>query len=170
MNSPLPAAEIRELLGDSGFLRLYGQNTHLFVSDTPRRVSQDRLACVQHALLAHGFTATVAANSLLLIDLQPARWKALLDMFMLEEPVPFPLDETLHGVYALFRFLQRHPAAFEQQPMDMLRAALKRYAQKDGLTKLAPQLHAKCAQRLRQGQALPYALEKVLGAWITDQS
>ena len=169
MRNPLPVGEIRKLLGEHGFLRLYGQDTHLFVSDIPRRVSADELTLVRHVLLANGFTETLNSGDLLLIDLQPARWKALLEAFKPVAPATFPQNETLQGVYALSRLLKRHPAALEAQPMELLRAALKRYAEKDGLQTLAPQLHTRCAELLRQGKALPSALENVFYVWLTEQ-
>lgn len=169
MRNPLPTEEIRELLKDRGFLRLYGQDTHLFVSDMPRRVSQDEFSFVRQALAEHGFTAATTPGGLLLIDLQPARWKAMLESFRPTGPVPFPQDETLHGIYALSRLLSRHPAALKRQPMDMLRAALKRYAEKDGLAQLAPRLHARCAELLREGKPLPSALTNVLYIWLTER-
>ncbi len=169
MRNPLPVGEIRKLLGERGFLRLYGHDTYLFVSDIPRRVSQDELSLVRHALSANGFLETLDPSGLLLIDLRPARWKALLERFQSVKPASFPQDETLHGVYALAKLLSRHPAALELQPMDMLRAALKRYTDKDGLKILAPELHARCAQLLRQGKALPSALENVFYVWLTEQ-
>jgi hypothetical protein len=168
MKNPLPTEEIRELLGDRGFLRLYGQDTHYFISDIPRRVAGDELAPVLQALIGGGFTGTPDPGGLLLIDMQPERWKALLKPFRAAGPAAFPQDETLHGVYALARLLWRHPAAFELQPMDMLRAALKRYAEKDGLKMLAPRLHARCAELLRQGKPLPSALAGVLTVWLND--
>ncbi|MBE0600668.1 MAG: hypothetical protein IH607_02705, partial [Firmicutes bacterium] len=151
MRHPLPVGEIRKLLGEHGFLRLYGQDTHLFVSDIPRRVSGDELLPVRHALSANGFLETLDPGGLLLIDLQSERWEALLGRFQPVKPAPFPQQKPLLPVYALARLLSRHPATLERQPMDMLRAALKRYTQTDGLTQLAPQLHARCAELLRQG-------------------
>jgi hypothetical protein len=170
MRDPLPVREIREILGDKGFLRLYGQDTFLFVSDLPRRVSPDALAAAGKSLRECGFIAQVDLHKLLLIDMQPARWKALLESFQAAEATPFPQDETLHRVYALARLLMRHPSDFARQPMDMIRAAMKQYASEEGLPKFAPQLHARCAEKLRRGDALPSALAKVLFAWLGEHS
>ena len=169
MSTPLPAEEIRTLLGENGFLRLYGQDTHLFVSDIPRRVSRDALIGIRQALLQHGFTATADLSDLLLIDMQPERWKTLLSTFTPQQPVVFPRDEALHGVYALLRLLHLHPAGFEHQPLPLLRSVLKRYTDRDELIRLVPKLHAQCAQRLRQGKPLPSALENVFHVWIDKQ-
>lgn len=169
MITPLPAGEIRTLLGDRGFLRLYGQDTHLFISDIPRRVSRDAFDGIRQALLQHGFSITADPSDLLLIDLQPERWKTLLSTFTPRHPLAFPQDDALHGVYALRRLLHLHPAALEQQPMNLVRSVLKRYTERDELLGLIPQLHAQCAQRLRQGEALPSVLENVFHVWLLQQ-
>jgi len=170
MSNPLPVREIRGIIGDKGFLRLYGQDTFLYVSDLPRRVPADALVSIRQSLHDHGFLGRINSAGLLLIDLRPARWEAFLDAFPSAGETPFPHNESLHGVYALARLLSRHPSEFALQPADMVRAVLKRYAVKDELAKLAPRLHASCAERLRRGQPLPSALAKVLFFWLGEQS
>ena len=169
MSDPLPVQEIRDIIGDHGFLRLYGQDTFLFVSDLPRRVSAQELSAIRQSLRERGFETQVDSTNLLLIDLQPERWQILLNTFQGAKAVPFPRNDALHGVYALARLLGRHPAALAQQPMELLRAAFKRYNGKDGLPKLAPSLQARCAQLLRQGKPLPSALQNVLYVWLAKQ-
>lgn len=170
MKNPLPVQEIRELLGEKGFLRLYGPEPFLYISDAPRRVSADALLSMRQSLREHGFETQVEPKNLLLIDLQPTRWKTLLDSFEPAGELSFPQDETLHGVYALARLFKRHPSEFSKQPMEMIRVVLKRYAEKGGLQALAPQLTARCAEKLRCGQSLPSALADVLYVWLSEQS
>jgi hypothetical protein len=170
MNNPLPVRELREILGEKGFLRLYGQEQGLFVSDAARRSSVQELAHIRGQLIAQGFTAQTNPSGLLLINLQPGRWERLLRSFPHSESFRIPTDEGLLPVYALARLLIRHPAALENQPMDMIRAAFKRYAKKDGLPVLAPLLIAQCAQKIRRREPLPSSLADVLGSWLTEQN
>ena len=170
MNNPLPVRELQELLGDSGFLRLYGPDQCLFVSDAPRRISGEVLAHLRERLTAQGFTAHINASGLLLIDLQPGRWERLLRSFPHSEALRIPSDDGLLPVYALARLLIRHPATLENQPMDMIRAALKQYAKKDGLPVLSPRQLKQCARKLRGREPLPSALADVLGSWLTEQN
>ena len=169
MSNPLPVQEIRDIIGDHGFLRLYGQDAFLFVSDLPRRVSDIKLSGIRQSLRECGFETRVDTAGLLLIDLRLERWQALLNTFQSAAAVHFPPNDALHGVYALARLLERHPAAFEQQPMELVRAVFKRYGVKNGLPRLAPLLHARCALRLRQGKPLPSALKNVLYVWLAKQ-
>ncbi|MFH1512255.1 MAG: hypothetical protein ABIG45_02755 [Bacillota bacterium] len=168
MRNPLPAQELRRILGKQGFLRLYGQDQTLYVSDAPRRVPKETLERIQHTMREHGFAAETDSANLLCIDLQPARWKELLYSFPHLGGVPFPDDERLHVVYALARLLSRHPAEFELQPMELIRAALKQYGRKDGLIALAPQMLARCAEKLRRGEPLPSGLSHVLDTWLSE--
>ncbi|MBN1777162.1 MAG: hypothetical protein JW811_03485 [Clostridiales bacterium] len=168
MRNPLPVREIRKILGDQGFLRLYGQDTFVYISDVPRRTSADIIISMRQSLRKHGFTTQVDASQLLLIDLQPSRWKALLNTFQKAKTAPFPRDETLHPVYALARLLELHPSDCTRQPTDMIRAVFKQYAVKGGLPKLAPRLHARCAEKLRRGEPLPSVLAKVLYVWLAE--
>ena len=170
MRDPLPAEELRNILGPNGFLRLYGQDRFLYVSDAPRRVPRETLARLQYTMRETGFAVETGPSDLLLIDLQPSRWERLLSSFPLAEAAPFPDDGRLLDVYALMRLLMRHPSAFELQPMDPVRAVLKRYSLRDGLPALAPRLIAQCAQRLRRKAPLPSALANVLFTWIAEQN
>lgn len=170
MKNPLPAEELRNMLGSNGFLRLYGQDQFLYVSDAPRRVSRETLARLQYTMRETGFTAETGPSDLLLIDLQPSRWERLLRSFSHAEAALFPGDGRLLDVYALMRLLMRHPSAFELQPMDPVRAVMKRYTQRDGLPALAPLLIAQCAERLRRKAPLPTALADVLYSWILEQN
>ncbi len=170
MRNPLPAQELRRILGKQGFLRLCGQDRYLFVSDAPRRVSKETLERIQHTMREHGFSAETDSANLLCIDLQPARWRELLDSFPRVVGMPFPDDERLHGVYALARLLSRHPAEFELQPMELIRMALKQYGRKDGLIALAPRMHARCAEKLRRGEPLPSGLSHVFYTWLGERT
>ncbi len=170
MRNPLPAEELRNILGSNGFLRLYGQDRFLYVSDAPRRAPRETLAQLQYTMRETGFTVETGPSGLLLIDLQPSRWERLLRSFPHAETAPFPGDGRLLDVYELMRLLRRHPSAFERQPMDPIRAVLKRYTRRDGLPALAPRLTAQCAEWLRQKAPLPSALADVLFTWISEQN
>lgn len=169
MRDPLPAEELRNMLGRNGFLRLHGQDRFLYVSDAPRRVPPKTLAQLQYTMREAGFAVETAPSNLLLIDLQPYRWEELLNSFPSAEAAAFPGDDRLLDVYALVRLLKRHPSALEVQPMDMIRAVFKNYRGKDGLPVLAPKLLSQCAERLRRNAPLPSALADVLISWISEQ-
>ena len=168
MRNPLPVQEIREVLGEKGFLRLYGQDTFLYVSDIPRRASAQALVSICQSFQERGFVTQVDSKNLLLIDLQPMQWNALLHSFGSAKQTTIPQNETLHGVYALARLLMRHPADLQEQPMEMIRAVFKQYSNEGKLQILAPVLHALCAKKLRNGQALPAALAQVLFTWLSQ--
>ena len=170
MRDPLPAEELRAIIGQNGFLRLYGQDQFLYVSDAPRRVSPETMARMRYTMREAGFTDEIDPSYLLLIDLQPYRWKALLNSFPNAGAVGFPDDDRLLNVYALMRLLNRHPSDFDRQPMDMVRTVLKRYRGPDGLPALAPGLLSRCSERLRQNAPLPSVLANVLYAWLTEQN
>lgn len=170
MTDPLPVREIREIIGDKAFVRLYGQDTFLYISDAPRRMGGEELHRIIKLLHEGGWITRVDSSGLLLIDLAPARWEALLGSFPVALPVAFPQNEALHGVYALARLLQKHPAGFAVQPMEWIRGAMKRLTVKGGLIAYAPQMQEACAALLRLGQPLPSALENVFNAWLTEQS
>jgi len=169
MRNPLPVQELQEILGTNGFLHLYGQDQVLFVSDAPRRISQEALARIRRTMTAQGFTAQISPSNLLLIDLQPGRWERLLCSFPHAEAVSVPADDRWLDVYALARLLMRHPSALENQPMEMIRAVFKRYARKDGLPVLTPLLLSQCAQKIRCREPLPSALADILVFWLTEQ-
>lgn len=170
MRNPLPVREIREILGDQGFLRLYGQDQFLYISDAPRMVSGDTLTRMQNTMRERGFIVQTDPSDLLLIDLRPERWEALLNTFQSAAAAAFPQDERLIGVYALARLVSRHPSDFARQPMDMIRSVLKQYGIKDGLPTLAPKLYTRCAEKLRRGEPLPSALANALSTWLYEQS
>ena len=170
MTHPLPTGEVQAILGrDNGFLRLYGQDSFLYISDAPRRVASGRLHTMQKAMREQGFVTQITENNLLLIDLQPIRWRMLLAAFPRFGIEPFPQDDRLLAVYALARLLSRHPSPLEQQPMEPVRAVLKRYGQTDSLPAIAPRLIGLCAERLRRKQPLPSALADVLYTWLEEQ-
>ena len=169
MRDPLPAEELRTIIGQNGFLRLYGQDQFLYVSDAPRRVSPETMARMRDTMREAGFAVETDPSSLLLIDLQPCRWKALLSSFPNAGAAAFPDDDRLLDVYAFMRLLRRHPSDSDRQPMEMIRAVLKRYCGPDGLPALAPGLLSRCAEKRRQNAPLPSALANVLYSWLTEQ-
>ena len=169
MNTPLPARELQDMLGGRAFLRLYGPDTFVYVSDAPRRVTPDDLARIRVSMREKGFETQTGESGLLLIDLQPSRWERLLSAFPHAVTPPFPNDDRLLRPYALLRLLQLHPAAWEDQPMELIRAAVKHLGRKNGFAVLAPRLLEQCAQRLRRKEPLPSALADVLAYWISEQ-
>ena len=168
MTNPLPVQEIRAILQDQAFVRLYGQDTFLYISDAPRRMPGDTLIRILQAMDSRDWIAEIDSSNLLLIDLKPGRWKALLDSFPYTDLVPIPQNEALHGVYALARLLAKHPSPFEAQPMEWIRGAMKRLAVKGGLQEYALQLHTACAAMLRSKKPLPSALANVFNAWLAE--
>lgn len=169
MKSPLPTQEVQAILGKYGFVRLYGQEEFLYISDAPRRVASETILLIQKTMQEQGFTTAIGETNLLLIDLQPDRWETLFNAFPHTESFSMPEEERLLGVYALARLLARHPAPLNRQPMVPFRAVLKRYDAADGLPALAPRLQEQCAQWLRQSMPLPAALADVLFTWLQEQ-
>ena len=169
MRNPLPVQELRDILGENGFLRLYGTDDAIFISDVPRRVNAEVLTHIRHMMQEQGFTVQITTGNLLLMDLSQARWEQLLSSFQNAKPIPFPDDDRLTDVYTLIRLLMRHPSALQEQPKELIRAALKRYPEKDGFPKLAPLLLEQCAIRLRHHAPLPSALADVMYTWLMEQ-
>jgi hypothetical protein len=169
MNAPLPGRELREILGGRAFLRLYGPDTFVFVSDAPRRVTAEELAQIRHSMREKGFDTQESESGLLLIDLQSSRWDGLLNAFPRAGKLPLPKDDRLAQLFALHRLLRLHPSAFQNQPMEPVRAVMKQFGRKDGLPALAPRLLEQCAQRLRRNEPLPSALADVLAYWLLEQ-
>jgi len=145
------------------------QEDSLYISDAPRRVASDTLIQFHKTMQEQGFSTQINPQNLLLIDLQPIRWRMLLGTFPHFGVEPFPQEDRLLDVYALARLLTRHPSPFEQQPLPFIRAVLKRYDRIDSLPALAPLLHSRCAERLRRNQPLPSALADVLYTWLEEQ-
>ena len=169
MKNPLPAQELREILAGKGFLRLYGQDSFVYVSDVARRVSAGELKSIMETMRERGFSLQISHAGLLLIDLLPERWEALFRSFQPVEPAPFPTVDLQIDVYALARLLGRHPSPFSRQPMELVRAMLKRFHGASGLPALARGMLGQCAQRLRRGEPLPSALADGLTVWLADQ-
>ena len=169
MNAPLPGRELREILGGRAFLRLYGPDTFLYVSDAPRRVPAGDLERIRLTMREKGFDTQINPSGLLLIDLQPSRWERLLRAFPRAGALPLPGDDRLAQLYALTRLLRLHPAAFQNQPMEPIRAVMKQFGRKGGLPALAARLMEQCAQRLRRSEPLPSALADVLAFWLMEQ-
>ena len=170
MKRPLPTRELQAILGrNNGFLRLYGQDSFLYISDAPRKAASETLQILQNTMRERGFVSQISENNLLLIDLQPIRWRMLLSTFPCFGVEPFPRDDRLLAVYALARLLSRHPSPLEIQPLEPVRAVLKRYDQPNTLPALVPRLISQCAERLRRKQPLPSALADVLFTWLKEQ-
>lgn len=169
MINPLPTLELKEILAGKGFLRLYGQDSTVFVSDIPRKASADELKSVVETMRERNFYPLINPAGLLLIDLQLERWEALLRSFQPAGTETFPVCDSQIDVYALARLLRLHPSPPERQPMEFVRAALKRFHDADGLAELARGMLKQCSRRLRRGEPLPSALADALDVWLEDQ-
>ncbi len=170
MRHPLPTREVQAILGsNNGFLRLYGQDDFVYISDAPRRAASETIRDMQKTMREQGFVSHIDESNLLLIDLEPIRWRMLLEVFPRFGVEPFPQDDRWLEVYALARLLARHPSPIDRQPMEPVRAVLKRYDRKNSLPALMPQLISQCAERLRRKLPLPSVLADVLYTWLKEQ-
>lgn len=168
MNSPLPQAEVRALLGGGCFLRRADRDTALFVTDAPRRLTEAALADRERFLAAAGFRCGATPSGLWQIDPDESRWVSILRPYADVPPAGFPANEALWEVYALARLLRAHPSPWENQPREAIRGVLKRLDRTAELLRYAPALLTECAVRLRHRQALPCAASPLLDAWLAQ--
>jgi len=165
---PLPQKELAALLGDGCFLRRAKDDGALFVTDAPRRFAPEKLSAVEAALKARGFCCSLTPRALWRVDLAQARYVNLFTAYRYAEPPPFPADERLMRVYALARLLAAHPAPWEEQPPELLRALLKRCGRPAELLQIAPRVLETCARSLREHRPLPSAAAGMLYQWLTE--
>jgi hypothetical protein len=165
--NPLPQEELAALM-DGCLLHRARSDDALYVSDAPRRLPEAKLGVLETSLSQHGFVCVRTERGLWKIDLSAARYRRLYEAFGNPAPVPFPADERNLDVYALTRLLTAHPAPRKAQPMEPLRAVLKRYARPAELRTLAARLLPDCAERLRKHQSLPYAAAGLLARWLRE--
>ena len=166
MNIFPPQAEVRAALGEGCFVKRSDDPAALFISDAPRRFAADQLIQAEQSLLQHGFTCERTPNALWRIDLTEARWLMLAERFGAVAPTAFPERKTLHGVYALARLLQAHPAPWPAQPREMLRQMLQNWNQPVMMETQAIHWTGDCAKRLRAHLPLPHAGAGILFAYI----
>jgi len=148
----------------SPMLRVSREDDCLWVCDLPRRAANAEAVCI--TLTEMGFSVTLDKKSLL--------WKIdVLDYVAIDKPTPdevgVPSDEDTHTAYTLFRLLRAHPAALDEQPVELIRSILKACelppAQVE--SRLA-EVHAQCAARLRRHQPLPAAAAGILYDYIKE--
>jgi hypothetical protein len=124
------------------------------------------LAMIRQSMEARGFVTQLNPSGLLLIDLHPSRWEALLRAYETAGAAPFPSGGARTDVYELARLLALHPAPFSVQPLNPIRAAVKSIGGKGGRERAATALLKQCAERLRRKAPLPSALADILRAWL----
>lgn len=157
MNSPAECAAIAAILGGKAFVRVADGEDALFVSDAPRRLPPHAWDIARLRLENAGYTAQSTENGLLAVDWDEARWRLWRDACADAEPAAFPGDKTLWPAYALAALLARHPAPWETQPRELLRAAVKATFTPSLIPQTAKVMYGICAQRLRLGLPLPSA-------------
>lgn len=159
LSALLPGAFVRRAAGEEA----------LFVTDAPRRLEPGKRGAAANAMAEAGFQISETANGLWTVDLTDTRWRALL----LEPQWPFtcafPAEVRLHGVYQLARLLAAHPTFWPEQPLEPIRAVLKRLDAPQTLVQVAPDILAQCAILLRKGKPLPSAAAGPLWRWLNDQ-
>ena len=168
MNTPLPQAELRALLSEGCFLRRATTDDALFVTDLPRRQTDQALASVQTRMDDSGFRIVLSQNGLWLIDLSERRWQALATAWQAQSKCAFPQQTELHAVYMLYRLLSAHPAPWPEQPREPLRALLKRYNQSNELLRLTLEMQQTFAERLRKHLPLPSSGAGLLCQWLHE--
>lgn len=158
---------LREAAGANCFVRRCADDGALWVTDLPRRARG--LSQVQEALEALGVAFTQDAAGLWRLDWTAQAWRERVEGLP-RRPPALPADEALHPAYALCRLLLLHPAPMERQPMEPLRAVVKRAAGgRDAMLSAVAALHGDAARRLREGRPLAQAAGRALAAWLTAQ-
>lgn len=157
--------------GERCFLRRSFTDDALWVSDLPRRTGDtDVLRDIERRLMRLDIQCrTYDGSGLWRLDLTMDGYAALVRGLPLAPP-PLPIDDALHPAYALCRLLCLHPAPLHAQPLEPLRAALKRM---DGAPQAMLQIiqptHIRCAELLRLKQPLPSAMGGALALWLMDR-
>ena len=82
-------------------------------------------------------------------------------------PPKLPQNEALHDAYALCALLLCHPAPLNDQPMETIRRVLK--AGRHGMARVAREVSAQTALRLRQRLAPAHAAGRLLSLWLADE-
>lgn len=155
MNTPAECAALAALLG-GGFVRIaQGDVGALFLSDAPRRLPQQAMEAALARLARAGYVARPTAAGLLALDWDEERWRIWRDACEQTPTAAFPRSETLWPAYSLATLLTRHPAPWDSQPRDMLRAVVKGSLAPQTMRRTAFALYTACAQRLRLHEALP---------------
>ena len=168
MNSPLPQAEIRGILSGKCFVHKATENDMLFVSDAPRRFTDEQLSMLSGRLTDLGFRQWSTGKSLWAIDMDEQRWLQLMKPFESFAIGSIPEDARLLDVYALMRLLFAHPAYWVNQPREPIRALLKRFDQPEEFIHIVPVLLQNSAKWLREHQPLPSAAAGILSVWLME--
>lgn len=157
---------LREYSPIQPMLRISREDDCLWICDLPRRLEEAVCETVRTHLEQNGFSVYLQEKThLWQIDLLPT------DALFTDESLhllPFPDCERLHGAYALYRMLKKHPSPYEQQPVPLIRSILK-------LTLKPPEetsffgITSQCAALLNRKQPLPSAACKTLAQWISQE-
>ena len=156
-----------EASGLQPMLRISRDDDSLWVCDLPRRLPEEELQRIAKVLADNGYTVQHDQHSHL--------WKIDLPVtdFLYQhcsQLPPIPRKDSLHVVYALLRLMADHPSPVEEQPLHLLRAALKVTAQPSWENALAVQrLHQQCAALLNRRKPLPAAASAALAQYIRKE-
>ena len=151
--------------GSRCFVRVYDQESALWVSDLPRRIAD--CAETQKRLNEEGFSVRLDEKSRLwYIDWTEEHWQALLAGLPRELPA-LPADEAYHEAYALCRLCLLHPSEWEVGHLSVLRKTLKLIESQPGQRQKAVRsLQEETAVRLREGKTIAHAAGRILAAWL----
>lgn len=147
-------------------LRISREDDCLWICDLSRRLDKSVCETVRMYLEQSGFSVCSQERTRLWqIDLHPTD-----DLFTDESSrlLPFPNNEQLHGAYALYRMLKKHPSPYEQQPSPLIRSILKRTLKPPEETSFFG-ITSQCAALLNRKQPLPSAACKALAQWINQE-
>jgi hypothetical protein len=167
MKTLLPYGDARIALGEGCFIRALRADSALLVTDAPRRFDCDRLDAALRELTLRGLTVQMIGQGMWALDFAENRWLNLMESVKGAQDTGFPKDERWLPVYELARLLAAHPAPWEQQPREMVRALLKRYDQPEEMIQYALQAIRGCALLLRKKQVLPSAAAGLLFRMIS---
>ncbi|MCE5343443.1 MAG: hypothetical protein LLF96_07665 [Eubacteriales bacterium] len=166
--NPIAQAELVALLKPECFLHRSRSDDAFFVTDAPRRLAQTQLAALAKDLMLRGYLPRLTPSGLWQIDLADKRFRSIADEIKPACSLALPQEDVRMDAYALAQLLYRHPAPWETQPKEPLRALLKRYDHPAEFAACARLQLESCAALLRRHLPLPSAAATVLHAWLNE--
>jgi hypothetical protein len=166
--NPIYQEELAALLGAACFLRRSRSDEAFFITDAPRRLAQSQLALLTSELTRYGYVIRLTPRGLWQIDLGEDRLRALVATLLPSGALLIPAQSERLDVYALTQLLYLHPAPWDAQPKEPLRALLKRYDRPAEFADCARKQLENCAELLRLHLPLSSAAANVTHAWLNE--
>lgn len=124
----------------------------LFISDYPRRLTQEDRAAAETRLTNAGYVLT-SLDGLMLVDYDPAHYQACYEALPAPQLPPFGAGDP--ALWGLCRILMQHKCSYALQDAEVLRRALRLHLL-DREQALYALLAAALADALREHRSPPY--------------